>query len=146
MDALYADGPLLAWLKFQRQIDALVRLPEDREMYVDLAGLLRWQPKRWQTHTDVRYLAGRKQTRDVSAAAENDLKSWDSFMQAAHAAGAPDASLWGCLLHAVDRDTGVIKEWGLVSTRPFATAWQGYMLTVSAWLTIECSLEPPAHA
>lgn len=133
MDALYADGPLLVWLKFQRQIDALVRLPEDREMYADLAGLLRWQPKRWQTHTDVRYVAGRKQTREVSAAAESDLKSWDSFMQAAQAAGAPDASLWGCLLHAVDRDTGEIKEWGLVSTRAFATAWQGYTFWRQRW-------------
>jgi hypothetical protein len=95
MDALYADGSLLAWLKFQRNIDALVRLPEDREMYVDLAGLLRWQPTRWQTHTDVRYVAGRKQTREVSAAAESDLKSWDSFVQAAQAAGAPDPHCGG---------------------------------------------------
>ena len=133
MDALYADGPLLAWLKFQRQIDALVRLPEDREMYVDLAGLLRWQPKRWQTHTDVRYVAGRKQIREVSAAAESDLKSWDSFIQAAQAAGTPDASLWGCLLHTVDRDTGEVKEWGLVSTRAFATAWQGYTFWRQRW-------------
>ncbi len=29
-DALYADGPLLAWLKYQKGIDALVCLPEDR--------------------------------------------------------------------------------------------------------------------
>ncbi len=60
MDALYADGPLLAWLKYQRNIDALVRLPEDRELYADLSGLIRLQPHRWQTHTDVRYIAGRK--------------------------------------------------------------------------------------
>jgi len=29
-DALYADGPLRAWLKYERGLDALVRLPEDR--------------------------------------------------------------------------------------------------------------------
>jgi hypothetical protein len=29
-DALYADGPLLAWLKYAKGIDALVSLPEDR--------------------------------------------------------------------------------------------------------------------
>jgi hypothetical protein len=29
-DALYADGPLLAWLKYRKGIDALVSLPEDR--------------------------------------------------------------------------------------------------------------------
>jgi hypothetical protein len=26
-DSLYADGPLLAWLKYSKRIDALVRLP-----------------------------------------------------------------------------------------------------------------------
>jgi hypothetical protein len=29
-DALYADGPMLAWLKYHKGIDTLVRLPEDR--------------------------------------------------------------------------------------------------------------------
>jgi len=29
-DALYADGPLLAWLKYVYTIDALAALPEDR--------------------------------------------------------------------------------------------------------------------
>ncbi len=29
-DALYADGPLLAWLKYGKGIDAVVSLPEDR--------------------------------------------------------------------------------------------------------------------
>jgi len=133
MDALYADGPLLAWLKYQRSIDALVRLPEDRELYADLEGLMRLQPKRWQTHTDVRYVAGRKQTRDVSAAAESDLTSWDSFVQATQAASVPDAKLWGCLLHAVDRDTGAVEDWALVSTRAFSTAWQGYTFWRQRW-------------
>ena len=35
-DALYADGPLLAWLKYHQGIDALVSLPEDRLLYQDL--------------------------------------------------------------------------------------------------------------
>src|SRR5439155_10092199 len=38
-DALYADGPLLAWLKYRKGIDALVRLPEDRLLYQDVQGL-----------------------------------------------------------------------------------------------------------
>lgn len=59
-DALYADDSLLAWLKYQRNVDALVRLPEDCELYADLVGLLRLQPKRWRTHTDVRDVAGHK--------------------------------------------------------------------------------------
>lgn len=133
MDALYADGPLLAWLKFQRNIDALVRLPEDRELYADLAGLIRLQPKRWQTHTDVRYLSGRKQKREVSVAAESELRSWDSWVQATRAAGAPEATLWGCLLHAVDADTHAVEEWALVSTHAFSTGWQGYTFWRQRW-------------
>jgi hypothetical protein len=133
MDALYADGPLLAWLKVQRQIDALVRLPEDRELYEDLAGLIRLQPKRWQTHTDVRYLAGHKQTREVAVAAESDLSSWDSFVEAASGAGAPTAKLWGCLIRAVDVETQETEEWALVSTRPFSTGWQGYTFWRQRW-------------
>ena len=35
-DALYADGPLLAWLKYRKGIEALVSLPEDRLLYQDL--------------------------------------------------------------------------------------------------------------
>gem|GEM_PF-3859413 len=38
-DALYADGPLLAWLKYSKGIDALVSLPEDRLLYQDLQRL-----------------------------------------------------------------------------------------------------------
>src|SRR5205814_9163915 len=38
-DAMYADGPLLAWLKYGKGIDALVSLPEDRLLYQDLQGL-----------------------------------------------------------------------------------------------------------
>ena len=133
MDALYADGPLLAWLKFQRQIKALVRLPEDRQMYEDLAGLIRLQPQRWQTHTDVRYVAGRKQVRQVSAAAESELETWPSFIEAAQAAGVPDAKLWGCLVRAVDTDTQETEEWALVSTHSFNTAWQGYTTWRERW-------------
>ncbi|MFO0846507.1 MAG: hypothetical protein U0797_29755 [Gemmataceae bacterium] len=40
-DALYAYGPLLAWLKYQQDIDALVPLPADRVLYRDLLGLAR---------------------------------------------------------------------------------------------------------
>ena len=35
-NALYADEPQLAWLKYGNGIDALVSLPEDRLLYQDL--------------------------------------------------------------------------------------------------------------
>ena len=68
MDALYADGFILANLKYARQIDVMVRLPEDRRMYEQLLGLLRLLPESWQEHLDVRYLSGHKQTRQVRVA------------------------------------------------------------------------------
>ena len=33
--ALYAAGPLLAWLTFAQGLDALVRLPTDRNLYAE---------------------------------------------------------------------------------------------------------------
>jgi len=54
-------------------------------------------------------------------------------VQATQAAGVPDATLWGCLLHAVDRDTGAVEDWALVSTRTFSTAWQGYTFWRQRW-------------
>jgi hypothetical protein len=38
-DALYADGPLLAWLKYAHGIDALVALPADSLLSQGLQGL-----------------------------------------------------------------------------------------------------------
>jgi len=52
MDALYADGFILANLKYARQIDAMVRLPEDRRMYEQLMGLLRVVSNAWQEFVD----------------------------------------------------------------------------------------------
>ena len=49
-DALYADGPLLAWSKYAQGIDALVALPADRRMYQDLQGLARGGVIRWSRH------------------------------------------------------------------------------------------------
>jgi len=55
MDAYYADGPLLAWLEYERHVHALVRLLEDRQLHQDLAGLLRGGLIASRTHTDVLY-------------------------------------------------------------------------------------------
>ena len=40
-DALYADGPLIAWLAYEKGIDVLTPLPADRRMYADVLGLAR---------------------------------------------------------------------------------------------------------
>jgi hypothetical protein len=87
MDALYADGFILANLKYARQIDVMVRLPEDRRMYEQLMGILRVIPEAWQEHPDVRYLSGHKQARQMRVAKMDELNDWEGFVEAAQALG-----------------------------------------------------------
>src|SRR3989440_2455549 len=100
-DALYADGPLLAWLKYHKGIDALVSLPEDRLLYQDLQGLADGQLIDWSHHRYVRTIGGHKQVREVEVTAAGELSSWDGFTEQAASYGVPDASLWACLIRDV---------------------------------------------
>src|SRR5438128_3046957 len=100
-DALYADGPLLAWLKYSKGIDALVSLPEDRLLYQDLQGLAHGQLIDWTHHRYLRTIQGHKQLRTVEVTAAGELTSWDGFTEAAASSGVPDASLWACLIRDV---------------------------------------------
>jgi hypothetical protein len=124
----------LAWLEYECHIHALVRLPEDRQLYQDLAGLLRAGLIASRTHTDVRYLSGHKQVRHVSLAAASDLTSWQSFVTSAHTYGAVHPSLWGTLIHSVDADEpNEAEDWALVSTKAFNSAWAGYRCWRKRW-------------
>lgn len=67
------ESPILANLKYARQIDVMVRLPEDRRMYEQLMGILRVIPEAWQEHPDVRYLSGHKQARQMRVAKMDEL-------------------------------------------------------------------------
>src|SRR5439155_8158430 len=67
-DALYADGPLLAWLKHIHGIDALVRLPGDRLLYQQLQQLAGREDVPWREHRYVRTIQGHKQTRAAAVA------------------------------------------------------------------------------
>src|SRR5438477_1660530 len=100
-DALYADGPLLAWLKYGKGIDALVSLPEDRRLYHDLHALAAGQFIDWTHHRYLRTISGHKQLREVEITAAGELTSWDGFTEKAAHYGVPDASLWACLIRDV---------------------------------------------
>jgi len=76
MEALCADGPLVAWLEYGCQIQALTRLSEDRLCSADLAGRARTGLISRQTHTDVRYRKGRKPVRQVTVMMAEALISW----------------------------------------------------------------------
>ena len=97
-DALYADGPLLAWLKYRHGIDALVRLPEDRLLYQDVQGRAAGRRLTWTVHRYVRTVQGHKQQRTVALAGVGQLDSWESFRAAAAGHGAATATLWACLI------------------------------------------------
>ncbi len=120
-DALYADGPLLAWLKCVHGIDALVRLPADRLLYADVQGLARTPEAPWAEHRYVRTVQGHEQVRRVALASAGDLTSWDSFVEAARGYGAPEAALWACLIRELAPTSQPVAEASaLVSTRPWA--------------------------
>ena len=139
MDALYADGFILANLKYARQIDSMVRLPEDRRMYEQLMGLLRVLPEAWQAHPDVRYLSGHKQTRQMRVAKMDNLNDWEGFVEAAQVLEIEKPTLSGFAIQSdqLGKD-GKPEEWALVCTAPFNTAWQGYTFWRNRW-TIENS-------
>jgi len=120
-DALYADGPRLAWLKYRQGIEALVSLPEDRLLYQDLQGLASGQLIEWTHHRYMRTIAGHKQVREVEVTAAGELTSWDGFTEKAARYGAPDASLWACLIRDVTtQEAAAEPPRALVSTRSFS--------------------------
>jgi DDE family transposase len=117
-DALYADGPLLAWLKYSKGIDALVSLPADRLLYQDVQGLAEAHLIAWTHHRYLRTVQGHKHIREVEVTAAGELTSWDGFLEAAASYGVTDASLWACLIHDVTtQETALEPPMGLVSTR-----------------------------
>ena len=129
-DALYADGPLLAWLKYRHGIDALVRLPADRLLYEDAQGLAAGGRLPWVTHRYVRTVRGVKQPRTVALAGAGVLDSWASFREAAAGYGAAHATLWVCLIRDVlPPPSAAAADLALVSTRTWRTptaAFQAY--------------------
>jgi len=133
-DALYADGPLLAWLKYAQGIDALVALPADRLLYQDLQGLAQGGLLRWTRHRYVRRVQGHKQRRVVEVAGSGGLTSWEGFTQAAAKYGAEGASLWGYLIRQVEPEPWPVAEAeGLVSTRAWPNGFQALQAYRPRW-------------
>jgi hypothetical protein len=133
-DALYADGPLLAWLKYVKGIDALVALPSDRLLYEDLQGLARGGLIKWTRHRYVRTVAGHKQRRVVEVACSGGLTSWEGFTAAAAKHGAPGAAPWGCLIRQVQPEAWPVAEAeGLVSTRAWGNGFEALLAYRPRW-------------
>ena len=96
-DALYVDGPLIAWLAYEKGIDILTPLPPDRSMYADALGLARGIAELDATSLRADD-PGSQADATVEVAAVGELTSWDSFVAAARGYGVSDPSLWVALV------------------------------------------------
>jgi len=133
-DALYADGPLIAWLAYRKGIDVLTPLPSDRLMFADALGLARAGSLAWTRHRYVRTIGGHKEARTVEVAAVAALTSWDSFVAAARGLGVADPSLWVALIREVAPKERALKDcWALVSTRRFADGFAALQAFRPRW-------------
>jgi hypothetical protein len=133
-DALYADGPLIAWLAYEKGIDILTPLPPDRLMYADALGLARRGLLRWTRHRYVRTIQGQKQLRTVDVAAVGELTSWDSFVEAAQGYGMREPGLWVALVREIAPQEQPLEEcWALVSTRRFADGFAALQAFRPRW-------------
>ncbi len=133
-DALYADGPLLAWLKYEQGIDALVRLPPSRQLYEDLQGLARAGNIDWSRHRYMRTIQGRKERHVVEVASSADLSTWESFRRAAADHGEPAATLWATLVRDVaPSEQPVEQAAALVSTRSRADGFAAFQAFRARW-------------
>ena len=148
-DALYADGPLLAWLKYAKGIDAVVRLPADRRLYTEAQVAVGLDGAGWTRHRFTRTIQGHKTLRTVESAAASDLRLWDSFVTAAVGQGADDPTLWVGFLRDVTPDppppdppaadappadaSAPEPPLALVSTRPWPTGFAAYQAYRPRW-------------
>lgn len=148
-DALYADGPLLAWLKYAHGIDALVRPPADRRLYAEARVAVGLDGRGWTRHRDTRTVQGHKALRTVESAAAGELRLWESFVEAATRHGASGPTLWVGFLRDVtpapppaDASSAdaspaapAVPEppLALVSTRPWPTGFAAYQAHRPRW-------------
>jgi hypothetical protein len=134
VDALYADGPLLAWLAYATGIDVLTPLPSDRLMVGDLLGMARQGTLDWTRHRYLRTIQGHKQMRTVEVAATGDLTSWESFVEAARGYGVEEPSLWACLIREIAPEAQPLEEaMVLVSTRRWADGYAALQAFRPRW-------------
>jgi len=126
VDALYADGPFLAWCKYVKGIDVLVPIPGDRELHRDLEQQAQGGLLAFQRYSYVRTIQGHKQRRTLDLGAQHGLTSWDSFIEAAKTYRAEQPSLWGCLIRPVEPSSKEDLPWTLVSTRRWVSGVAGF--------------------
>jgi hypothetical protein len=126
VDALYADGPFLAWCKYEHGIDVLVPLPNEREIHRDLMDLAAAGSLPCQRYSYVRSIQGHKQRRTLDLGAQGGLTGWDSYLAAARKYGDEHPQLWACLVLPVDATSEDDRPWTLASTRAWVSGVAAY--------------------
>jgi hypothetical protein len=134
VDALYADGPLLAWSKYSQNIEVIVPIPADRNMHADLLGLAEAGLMPMKRHSYIATLQGHKQRRELEIGSQDGLTSWDSFITAANEYGAREPCLFGALIRETQpNEKGEFLCWSLVSTRRWSDGFAMYQAYRPRW-------------
>jgi hypothetical protein len=132
-DALYADGPFLAWLK-ATGTDGLVRLPEDRLLFAEGLSVIKLAGDEWVKRRQTRVLDGHKVPRLVEVATAADLTEWDSYGAKAKELGITAPTLFVAFVRqlepALPADKAVLA---LVSTKEWLEGWQTYEAYRPRW-------------
>ena len=132
-DALYADGPLLAWLK-STGTDGLVRLPEKRTLLEEALSVIKLDGGKWGKRRQTRKLDGHKETRTVEVACVGNLTDWDSYMGKAKELGIAEPELFVAFIRQLEPKVAPDKELlALVSTREWPDAWTTYEAYRPRW-------------
>jgi hypothetical protein len=132
-DALYADGPLLAWLQ-SLGIVGLVRLPEDRLLCAEGLSVIKLEGDKWQKRRQTRILDGHKQTRTVEVAWASELTDWDSYVAKAKELGIAEPGLFVAFVRQLEPKVAPDKQLlALVSTREWPDAWATYEAYRPRW-------------
>jgi Transposase DDE domain len=126
VDALYADGPFLAWCKYKKGIDVLVPIPSNRQLHQDLEQLAEGGLLAFERYRYVPTLQGHKQLKEVDLGAQSGLTTWDSFIEAAKGYGVEKPALWGCLIRPVNPTHPDDLPWTLVSTKEWSSGAEGF--------------------
>jgi len=132
-DGLYADGPLLAWLK-ATGTDGLVRLPEKRTLLEEALSVIKLDGDKWSQRRQTRVLDGHKQTRTIEVACVGDLTDWDSYLAKAKELGVAEPKLFVAFVRQLEPKVAPDKELlALVSTREWPDAWTTYEAYRPRW-------------
>jgi hypothetical protein len=138
MDGAYVDGAWLAHLQ-QQGIGAMVRVYEEMQIFQEMHLLSRLPEHEFEPYRYVRTIQGHKEQHEVELAFFWNLGMWASYEQVWKKRVGPGGEipgLWGVLIREErpKKEGGTETfEWALVSTKPLASAADGFQRWRGRW-------------